>query len=104
MEITRLRARLTRTGAVLDTLPALVEDQDITAATWADLRSAIEGSRISRLRDDHGPPLPDVGREWVEVAVSGSAKRVTFAPGQPPEELGALVSSLHAIRDRFSIP
>ncbi len=97
MEITRVRARLVRTAAVPDALPALVEEHDITAATWSALRSAVERSGIWRLHDDYGPPLPDVGREWAEVAVSGSTKRVTFAPGQPPRELRALVDSLHGI-------
>lgn len=56
-------------------------------------------STFDQLSETYGcPDCADGGAEWVEVERSRMGRRVTFEFGKPPERIGALVSSLRAVR------
>lgn len=102
VEVTPTLARLTRTSSDPSHYPTRVEEHNVSAGTWEDLRAEVEASGIASLADVYGcPDCADGGAEWVEVETPGSKKKVLFEAGDPPSGVASLVDVLRSVRSGF---
>ena len=93
---------LVRRGWDSSEYPEQQFSDDIDAQQWDRLVSLIDFEKMQSMEEVYGcPDCTDGGSEWIEVAIGGEIKKVTFEYGTTLEPLAELIEAIRVLREEF---
>jgi len=103
MEITQEAMTLVRRGWNDDPeYPELSYSKEIDSELWDSIESLVDFDKIEPMDDVIGcPDCNDSGAEWIEVAMGGKVKKVTFEFGENLEDISDLIELVRSLRVSF---
>ena len=102
LHATRDAMALVRRGWDSSEYPEQQFSDGIDAQQWDRLVSLIDFEKMQSMEEVYGcPDCVDGGAEWIEVAIGGEIKKVTFEYGATLEPLAELIEAIRVLREEF---